>query len=374
MRNSLIPHALLVVLLLTSMVMKPCRYRWLMWLLIVGLAPFIFFSQPSSDPSTNAIVRHLFTNYIFVAFDFIVLTDVQNELRQSGQGKPISNAPFWARLRWAFQLFFSARGVGWSHEPKGVLPPHPRITRRHFLASQGFWLVFYVLLIDAVHCIGAHTSVFTERSIPTSSQPWHWRFWALLLFGIRSVACINVPHIVLSIVSVGGCMTEPKGWPPLFGNFNDAYTVRQFWGRTWHQSLRRVVSSPGKHLARRLRFSPGSQKSCYTQLFVAFIMHGVLHMQPTDFRPLYFFLAQPVAMSLEAVVIAVAARIGYHSPTSVYRIFGHIWVCCWFAFCVSDYMDSLISWGMLDAPFNIGLTSEILRHSGVVKNNNILSS
>lgn len=227
---SFIPHVLLSILLLTSIVMKPSRYRWLMWLSIASLAPSIFFGQPTNDPSVNAIIRHMFTNYVFVAFDFIVLTDVQNELRQSGQSEPISTASFWARLHWALRLLFSARGVGWSHEPKGALPPPPRITRGRFIASQVLWLAFYVLLIDATHCFGAHTSVFAKHSIPTTSQPWCWRFWALALFTMRSVACINTPYILLSIMSVGTGITEPKGWPPLFGKPGDAYTVRKFWG------------------------------------------------------------------------------------------------------------------------------------------------
>lgn len=96
-------------------------------------------------------------------------------------------------------------------------------------------------------------------------------------------------------------------------------------------------------------------------------MHGILHMQPTDFRPLYFFLAQPLAIGLEEAVITAVVRAGYNSSTRMYKTLGYTWVLCWFTFCIPGYMDSLISWGMLDPPFNIGVTSGILRCFGFAK-------
>ena len=28
-----------------------------------------------------------------------------------------------------------------------------------------------------------------------------------------------------------------QDWPPIFGDFRDSFTVRHFWGRSWHQLI-----------------------------------------------------------------------------------------------------------------------------------------
>lgn len=162
---------LVLALFLTSLVAKPSRLRWAIWPLIASLIYVVFSESPTNDKGGDASIRSTFMPYLFMSSDYILLTDVQNELRLSGQQEPISNASFGARLHWALRLFFSPRGVGWVHGPfKGVLPSHPHLTRGRFVFSQFLWLAVYLVLIDVVHFLIVYTSVFAQESLPTALQ------------------------------------------------------------------------------------------------------------------------------------------------------------------------------------------------------------
>ena len=53
-------------------------------------------------------------------------------------------------------------------------------------------------------------------------------------------AGFNIQYELLAMVGVALGLWEPQLWPPMFGSFWDAYTVRCTWGRVWHGILRRV--------------------------------------------------------------------------------------------------------------------------------------
>lgn len=225
-----VPHLLVLALLLTSLVVKPSQHRWTIWPLIASLIYVIFFENPTNDKGGDASIRSSFISYLFVSSDYILLTDVQHELCLSGQREPISNASFGARLRWALRLFFGPRGVGWAHEPKGVLAYHPHLTRGRFVFLQLLRSAVYLVFIDVVHFLIVYTSVFAQESVPTALQAWHWRVVGVILLALRGFSYLSLMQTMLSIVCVGTGISEPKGWPPLFGKWGDAYTVRKFWG------------------------------------------------------------------------------------------------------------------------------------------------
>lgn len=225
MDQPFIACTLVFLLLLSGLVMKPSPFRWLIWPVIASLVLYQLYSNPNDDPRIDAVLLL----YTFVASDFIILTDVQHELRRAGQPEPISSASFLTRLHWALRLLCSPRGVRWSHEPKRVLPPRPRLTRGRFIISQLFWLAFYITLIDAGNVVIKSTSIFAKGSIPTASRPWRWQMFGVILFTVVAASAVSVIHIILSIVGVGSGISEPEGWPHIFGKWTDVYAVRNFW-------------------------------------------------------------------------------------------------------------------------------------------------
>jgi hypothetical protein len=247
-------------LTLLSLVVKPSPYRWMFWplILIVGFIYYYFtWILEQGQPVDSSKVAILIPN-IFNASHYILLIDVQRELRMVGQRESISSSGFWARLKWGLQLFFSGRGVGWTHEPRSVLPPHPTLSRIQFVMSRLGWLITYLLINDVVTILVRKSPFFVKGALPFALQPLEWRFWSTLLFAIGTSVHITIPHLVCSIICVGSGFSRPDMWPHLFGKWSDAYTIRRFWGyvifpefilpaltsslrrRTWHQLLRGV--------------------------------------------------------------------------------------------------------------------------------------
>lgn len=110
----------------------------------------------------------------------------------------------------------------------------------------------------------------------------------------------------------------------------------------------------------------GSKGSALVQLFTAFIISGIIHSHPTETRPIYFFVAQPLAIIFEEAVITAANRAGYTSPTRMHKAIGYVWVICWFTVSIPGYMDAMINSGVADTVVDIRITSGLLRHVGFV--------
>jgi len=182
---------------------------------------------------------------------------------------------------------------------------------------------------------------------------------------------MQLQYTVLSIVYVALGFCEAKDFPPLFGRWRDAYTVRRFWGRSWHQLMRRVkssnvllettltfivhqfVSSIGKSIARGMGFQPGTNMSSYTQLYVGFIVSGLLHVigDVTVSMKYFglsfpFFLVQAIAITMEDAVIALAGRAGIDKTTYLTRTIGYAWVILWFSVSLAWYLDWQIAAGI----------------------------
>jgi hypothetical protein len=219
--------------LLAALAVKPSPYRWLFFPLTIGFSVYysLYFQNATDDSFTNEALRSTSTILIVVASDFILLTDVQRELHQIGQREPISKASLMARCKWAFQLYTGNRGVGWAHEPTSVLPPRPaNVTRFQFITSRLFWLARCVLIVDAASVVVRAKGFAARDELPFAEQPLPWRCVNTLVFCIVSGLNITISHTCLSILAVGSGLSPPDMWPHIMGRWDDAYTIRRFWG------------------------------------------------------------------------------------------------------------------------------------------------
>jgi len=229
------------------------------WPLIACFNGYCYFYIPTKDVPTDDGLRYCAPMlYTFVASDLILLTDVQRELHLAGEREPISNSGLWGRFKWGLRLFFGARGVGWAHEPRSIAATHSHPTRLQFLMSQLCWLAGCVIVNDICSILMRADPFLVKHAPPFAEQPLRWRCWGVVLFTVSSTINVSIIHITSSIMIVGTGLSNPAMWPPLFGRWVDAYSVRRFWGcvtsnsfclafltfalfrRTWHQLLRRV--------------------------------------------------------------------------------------------------------------------------------------
>ncbi|RDB20662.1 Acetyltransferase sirH [Hypsizygus marmoreus] len=332
-----VPQLLLVV----GLVVKPSPYRWLLWPAIVGVASLLYPYTPNSEGITGVVLR---------AFDFLILTDVQHSFRHVGQKTAIADAPLWDRVKWSLKLSTSMRGIGWNFEPKAGLPPKPQLTRREFLVSRGLLVLLQGFMWDAMMLFVRRNTSFYGPSPPHAEHSFAWRAWCLIQFAVMSSSLLSGGYTMLAFLSVAAGFSEPNEWPHLFGNIFDAYTLRRFWGRTWHKVLHRTLTSHAKYVAHDiLRLTPGHTLSFYVQLYTAFLVSGIIHMHGlSDVRVLRFFLSQAVAITCEGAVLALGRGLGFSSQSWLLRCMGYVWVFCWLVYAMPPWWDSMKDTGVFD--------------------------
>ena len=125
----------------------------------------------------------------------------------------------------------------------------------------------------------------------------------------------------------------------------------------------------GKLVANKfLKFPRGTNRSSYTQLYVAFFLSGLHHFsgdfmleKRLTYRSLKFFLLQAIAITFEDLVIYVAkflfhrrgiefkpGRTNESWAEVVVRVIGYCWVTLWFCWTLPIWVDE---------PNTLGLSS-----------------
>jgi hypothetical protein len=111
--------------------------------------------------------------------------------------------------------------------------------------------------------------------------------------------------------------------------------------------------SNGKAVARTFGFRPGSQASSSTQLYIAFILSGIIHTVGGDAMvgatylgaSFPFFFVQAVAITVEDMVIAVIGAVNL-VPLYYLRLLGYLWVFWWFNLTAPLYINWSIEAGI----------------------------
>ncbi|SJK98670.1 uncharacterized protein ARMOST_01939 [Armillaria ostoyae] len=332
-----------LTLFFVALAAEPTVYRPLFFLPIASLALYILFFTTTSNALLDSIIGGWTATVTLYASDYLILTtDVQQELHKCDQqvGR-ISEKPFLARLKWAVALCFSPRGVGWAHQPLGALPPRIHQSTGRLWMKIGLCL----LLLDAGCALNGLNPAFTSRTSITL-YGFKWRFLGLLGFIMGTFSALNIQHCLLLLV------TGERDAPALFGRLADAYTIQRFWGKTWHQCLRKFLLSHGHFLAyRALHLRRGSYEAFAVQLHSAFLISGFLHQlqeysvtRRWAHSSLLFFYSQVGAISLEQGIITVGKRLRF--PAVLGRRVGYFWVLGWFTFILPLWLDPMTRAGM----------------------------
>ncbi|KAJ7136317.1 membrane bound O-acyl transferase family-domain-containing protein [Mycena crocata] len=327
------------------------------------------------DAQAGYITSTVWFTTLMMASDYILLTDVQRELRQLDDAvdehtprpykiQKIEHASLIRRIVWASQLLINTRGVGWAHEPRSAIPPGapPKTSRAKFVARQVVGLCGALLLFDLANLHIRWNPAHSQR-MGLASVGYAHRVVGTVGWGVLAASGLSLPHYIASIVAIALGISRPQDWPPLFGSLADAATVRTFWARGWHQVLRRSLSSHGKLVSNRvLGFPRRSIETLCVRILVAFMLSGLVHYL-SETMPigwgcsgsLIFFSIQPVAILLETTVELIARRADLKLPDLARRVLGHVWVLGWFALTLPIMQDPLIRAGEMDSKVEVSL-------------------
>jgi len=206
----------------------------------------------SNNYMWNGLVLVIIWEPIFRAADLLFLKNVQiislpdlyskTETRNtSSNGDSSSNLErFWA----AVMLIHSARYVGTRYEVKNV-PSFSRKDRDYvpsrgkFLLRSMIGLILAYLFLDLVDILPhpdievqwpkAKEGIFSRLS-EVDVEEFVMRSSGVLVTWIATYCIISAEYHFAALIAVGSGFSEPRSWPPMFGSFADAWSIRQFWG------------------------------------------------------------------------------------------------------------------------------------------------
>jgi hypothetical protein len=228
-----------------ALVVKPSPYRGLLFLPLLIMSPYLL-SLSTGHRTMDYFIGNAWFTYLFAASDFILLTDVQRELRMvkppQRADEPIEEASLSRRITWATQLFSSSRGIGWAHEPRYANPPRPSPStpRGAFVRAQIAEAVAMLLLFETVNFFNMRNPSLYAGGPSLAAYGWLWRYAAVWAWSLPMAALAMCQHSMSAAFSVATGASDPEDWPPYMGSIALAWSVRNFWGRIWHQTMRRV--------------------------------------------------------------------------------------------------------------------------------------
>ncbi|KAF4592786.1 hypothetical protein EYR38_008487 [Pleurotus pulmonarius] len=284
------------------------------------------------SPSEHAMACAI-TQLTLQMLDFLVLTDAHAELRLVNQVEDTDRLPFFERVKWVLRLMTSPRLVGWVNEPKNGIPPRPTDTSRLcFALKQLVYLAINLLVLNVVDITMTLRSQWqSAHELGIASGTWALRSVYALQQGLLTWMGIKLSHHIWILLVLATGRWMPNELPPLFSNPGNAITLRKFWGRTWHQMLRRVITSPSAFIANTFLHLPRHGKlSRYTQLYLAFFFSGLIHAWPEYMLfghlagSMRFFLLQALAIHCEDTLISLAGGMGV-KQSKMWEIIGYIW-------------------------------------------------
>ncbi|ROV95999.1 hypothetical protein VMCG_07994 [Cytospora schulzeri] len=152
-------------------------------------------------------------------------------------------------------------------------------------------------------------------------------YW--LTTGILNLFMTNVGAIVSVLLG----LSRPVDCPPLYGPFSEAYSIRRFWGVSWHQMFRCFLTGHASLIVDNLLpfFPRRSAASRYARLTVAFLIAGLIHYHADQLMGvpdaengalIFFFLHAAFIMLEDALRPALVALL----PTRIHHAVGCLWV------------------------------------------------
>jgi len=220
----------------------PKSLHILAFALITGISFTLISTQTTGDLSGDfGVGSAIMTQLVFV-FDQIFLSH-PNELRNLADKNPkkVTERSFRERFAWAVSLYTNPRGIGWTHESLSLSNQHPPPTNRWaFVRSRLVRLLRYIVIGGAAIVINASNPALATPRKTLSQATLPLRALGAAGYGVGGCAGMGTIHTAVSIFAVGSGLSNPNGWPDLFGSPVEVWSVQRFWRRGWHQLLRKV--------------------------------------------------------------------------------------------------------------------------------------
>ncbi|KAE9371773.1 hypothetical protein N431DRAFT_342080 [Stipitochalara longipes BDJ] len=286
-------------------------------------------------------------------------------------GKPQSNGKtpksssskqddtFLNRLKFGWNSTFSVREVNTSYEQANIPPfstssPTYIPSRTTFLFQTFIRFAITYSLLDLVECMPPPPSStpFAPSLYPiflrskdvsgVTLEEAATRIGTTLMVWVVTYCLISAWVAFLSFFFVATGLTPVSSWRPLFGSFAESYTLRGFWGKSWHQLLRKPINNPAIWFVENGLGLKKGLVSRYLKIFTTFFLSGFLHfladlsstLPLSSSGALQFFCIQTLGIILEDAAQELYRRAGGKSGIWT-RGLGYIWVVAFLLFWTS---------------------------------------
>lgn len=334
---------------------------------------------------------------------------------QSPKGEDASKLPPASKFLWMLELLGVTRGIGWNWRVTGIPKNPANLSRKRFLQTCAFKYVgmYLGLHIVALSCDGILSSFRTLQNPqlraaltymttrPLFLYPFIVLGWALTIYSHFAILMLPLAMVCVGFGVGPKAWQSAEAWPPNFGSFRDAYTIRRFWGYTWHQQMRRMASAPAVYL---LSLAPrGIQQSRarlprlfrrYFLLLGTFLVSGLIHaagsynltranhLPISDGGEIKYFLLQGAAIVVEDLLLwivrADGARPSGDSPTSltVMQVVGFAYTATFYIFTRVRFkcVPLTVSHGVRDERGDLFAAVEVVRRGAVAVPGNFVRS
>ncbi|KZT01625.1 uncharacterized protein LAESUDRAFT_731044 [Laetiporus sulphureus 93-53] len=364
-----VPYVLLQYGLLACLVAMrlQSRGRVIAFLTYASILSSVFL-YTTGDAQMNYATGCTAMGHILIAFHLLCLSDPLNDFRHEHDKIPPREMSYARRVYWAFCVIFNSRGVGSTCQIANV-PPRSSEGKWTFVRQKLLTAFRWFLVVDLTQTYHRAHPLFSRQAediFSLATQGHVQRCINIFVCLSSLVAHIGLLYALPAAIIVALGISEPRDWPDMYGRWSDAYTVRRFWGRTYHQLIRRFTASIGKAVCRLLGLRTGSRASSNTQLYVGFAVSGIMHcggdLMVSRALPglsFPFFFAQAVAISLEDAVIHAGK--GIFAPKTkgaraALRWVGYAWVFAWLSVSAPLLLNWWIRAGVIDAssvPFSL---------------------
>ncbi|POS76288.1 hypothetical protein DHEL01_v205307 [Diaporthe helianthi] len=305
----------------------------------------------SGRPQWAAVLVALLWVQLFNASDLLLVlrVDAAQLSKLHGQGPGTIR-----RVRSAVGILFNSRRVGtpWQVRNTPSTAGLQTQSRTAFLFSRLAVTIPAYLFVDIMTSLPPPDPAFLRpdkaalfRFDSLSVEDIVFRLATTISYWVTTGIVLMVMNNTGAIIGVLSGFCRPVDCPPPFGSFLEAYTVRRFWGISWHQMLRSFLTGHADLLvSRTLPFLPRHSAAYrHTRLAAAFLISGLIHWRAD--------LAQGVPnaengaltfFSLHAAFIVLEDHLGPVFvgllPLRVRQIIGYVWVLAFFAWSAPIYM------------------------------------
>lgn len=108
--------------------------------------------------------------------------------------------------------------------------------------------IFSYLLFDLSQ-YPIRLTTYTSGSPPNLfTDTWPRQIVLTWLPAIGSCYVLKMQYSVFSAFAVATGLSDAEDWPPIMGKLGDVLTVRDLWGKFWHQLIRRVCLPISFHM------------------------------------------------------------------------------------------------------------------------------